>query len=247
MPGSRRGLQGRTAKPAAGSSHALADIEGQDRSAWVVPIERVVPDPNQPRRHFDEEALDALAQDVAKRGVRQALSVYRYEEGFRIIAGERRYRAALKAGLQNVPVRLVEPENILEEQLVENLQREDLNPVDEAEAIHTFKTANDLTLREVGERLGLSKSTVDRKLKIVTMPSPVKERLQLGEISFQEAEKTVHPNAEGDVTQAGETPVGVHTQGKAPWCLRRDHSLSTWKSGQGGPDQAAAEPDRAIK
>ena len=155
----------------------------------MVPIERVVPDPNQPRRHFDEEALDALAQDVAKRGVRQALSVYKHEESFRIIAGERRYRAALKAGLQNVPVRLVEPENILEEQLVENLQREDLNPVDEAEAIHTFKTANDLTLREVGERLGLSKSTVGRKLKVVTMPPPVKERLQLGEISFQEAEK----------------------------------------------------------
>ena len=210
MSGSKRGLQGRPTKPSAGSSHALADVEGQDRSAWVVPTVRVTPDPDQPRRHFDEEALDALAQDIAKRGVRQALSVYKHEDGFRIIAGERRYRAALKAGLQSIPVRLVEAENVLEEQLIENLQREDLNPVDEADAIHAFKTTNNLTVREVGERLSLSKSAVDRKLKIVAMPTPVRERLQLGEISFQEAERLTTQTPQKESAKRGR-PASVFT------------------------------------
>lgn len=191
MSGGKRGLQGKPVKAAAGASHALADVEGQDRSAWIVPVARVRPDPNQPRRVFDEEALAGLAQDIAKRGVRQPLTVYKHDEDFRIIAGERRYRAALQAGLKSVPVRLIEAENVFEEQLVENLQREDLNPVDEANAIYAFKSQHSLTVRETAERLGLSKSATDRKLRIVDMPEAVKEALQTGELTYSEAEKLI--------------------------------------------------------
>ena len=185
----KRGLQGKPNKRAAGEAHALAEKEGQDRSAWLVPVNRVEPDPGQPRRTFDDAALKSLATDLNRRGIRQPLVVSRHGDKYRIVAGERRYRAALEAGLDTVPVRLIEPEDVLEEQLIENLQREDLNPVDEADAIHVFRSERDLSVRETAERLGLSKSSVDRKLKIVDMTDSVRDKLRAGEISYHEAEQ----------------------------------------------------------
>ena len=191
MSGTKRGLQRKPEKPRAGSDHVLAAQEGQDRSAWVVPIERIEPDPDQPRRHFDEDKLAELAADIKARGVRNALTVFKRGETYQIIAGERRYRAALKAQLTDLPVRVVEPENVLEEQLIENLQREDLNAVDEAEAIDKLKTMHGLSVRAVAERLHLPKSTVDRKLSTLKLPPSVRERLRKNEISFAEAERLV--------------------------------------------------------
>ena len=169
----------------------LAAQEGQDRSAWIVPIERIEPDPDQPRRHFDEATLVDLAADLKTRGVRNPLTVFKKGETYQIIAGERRYRAALKAGLGDLPVRVVEPENVLEEQLIENIQRENLNPVDEAEAIDKLKSMHNLSIRAVAERLHLPKSNVDRKLSILKMPPNVRERLRKNEINFAEAERSV--------------------------------------------------------
>ena len=123
--------------------------------------------------------------------------MFKKGETYQIIAGERRYRAALEAELADLPVRVVEPENVLEEQLIENIQRENLNPVDEAEAIDKLKSTHNLSIRAVAERLHLPKSNVDRKLSILKMPLSVRERLRRNEISFAEAERSVDPPKPG--------------------------------------------------
>jgi ParB/RepB/Spo0J family partition protein len=203
---SKRGLQSVREKPRAGQDHVLAQREGQDFSAWIVPIERVIPDPTQPRRVFNDESLQELAADIKKRGIRTPLTVYRDGELFRLIAGERRYRAANLIGLTDVPIRVVEPENILEEQLIENLQREDLNPVDEAEAIHRLKETLKLSIRDLETRINKSRSSINRSLSVLAMPENIREALRSGEMTFAEAERlTKTPKTK--VRKAGRPPL----------------------------------------
>jgi ParB family transcriptional regulator, chromosome partitioning protein len=203
---SKRGLQSVREKPRAGQDHILAQREGQDFSAWLVPIERVIPDPSQPRRVFHDDSLQELAADIKKRGIRTPLTVYRDGELFRLIAGERRYRAAKLVGLADVPVRVVEPENVLEEQLIENLQREDLNPVDEAEAIHRLKETLNLSIRDLETRINKSRSSINRSLSVLTMPEHIREGLRSGEMTFAEAERlTKTPKAK--VRKVGRPPL----------------------------------------
>ena len=187
----KRGLQGLSQKPSAGLEHVFAKVEGLDQTAWIVPIERIVPDPTQPRKHFDDETLQDLVNDIKHRGLRSPLTVYKQGETFHIIAGERRYRASKLAGLTDVPVRVIETDNVLEEQLIENLQREDLNPVDEAMAIGRLRDGHHLSLRELASRLNKSKSKIERILKILEMPSSLQEKLRIGEISFHQAEQSL--------------------------------------------------------
>lgn len=190
----KRGLQGFSEKPKAGSQHVFAQTEGLDQTAWIVPIDRVFADPEQPRRHFNDEALQDLAADIKRRGIRSPLTVYRKGPDFHLVAGERRLRAAKLAGLSDVPIRLIEPENILEEQLIENLQREDLNPVDEAIAIGRLRDEAKLTYRQLAERLNKSKTMIEYSLKILEMPASVQEQLRKGEINRHQAElKTQTP------------------------------------------------------
>ena len=175
---------------------SLLRLEGIDQSAWIVPLERVIPDPSQPRRSFDQESLQDLANDIKLRGIRSPLTVSRKGSEFHLIAGERRYRAAKLAGLSDVPVRVIEPENVLEEQLIENLQREDLNPVDEAVAIGRLRDQYKLSMRDLASRLNKSKSTIERILKILEMSKETQDKLRTGEISFQQAEiRLVRPNS----------------------------------------------------
>jgi ParB family transcriptional regulator, chromosome partitioning protein len=205
---SKRGLQSVREKPRAGQDHVLAQREGQDFSAWLVPIERVVPDPTQPRRVFHDASLQELAADIKKRGIRTPLTVYRDGELFKLIAGERRYRAAKLAGLADVPIRVIESENILEEQLVENLQREDLNPVDEAEAIHRLKETLNVSIRELETRINKSRSSINRSLSVLAMPEKIRESLRSGELTFAEAERlTKAPKAR--IRKVGRPPLPV--------------------------------------
>jgi ParB family transcriptional regulator, chromosome partitioning protein len=210
---SKRGLQSVREKPRAGQDHVLAHREGQDVSAWLVPTERVLPDPTQPRRVFNEASLQELAADIKKRGLRTPLTVYREGEVFRLIAGERRHRAAKLAGLSDVPVRVIEAENILEEQLIENLQREDLNPVDEAEAILRLKESLGLSIRDLETRLNKSRTSITRSLSILTMPEAVREGLRAGELSFAEAEReTKPPQTKGKKAGRPSLPVQFKTR-----------------------------------
>src|SRR5690242_4178114 len=128
-------------------------------SEQLVPPEEIVPNPEQPRRHFDEEALQALADSIGRHGLLQPLVVRRAAGRYELIAGERRLRAAMRAGLARVPivVRDAPAEDRLELALIENLQRENLSPLEEAEAYRHLMDEYALTQEEIAARVGKSR------------------------------------------------------------------------------------------
>ena len=161
--------------------------EVPDRTALCVPLASLHLDPDQPRQTFDDASLQELAASLLEHGVLQPILVCRLGQGYRVVAGERRYRAATLAGLGEVPVRIVADHDVLELQLVENLQREDLNPYEEAVALARLKAEKDLSVRDLAARLHLSKSRVDRRLQILEMPDELQEGLKKGELGYTDA------------------------------------------------------------
>ena len=151
-----------------------------------VPLGKLVPNPNQPRKIFDEVALNELAASIRQHGIIQPVIVEESGDGsFLIIAGERRYRAAEKAGLREVPVvvRSFSPEKKLEIALIENVQREDLNPVEEAEAYKALMEHSSLSQEEVAEKVGKSRPAVANALRLLKLPEDILAALRSGELS----------------------------------------------------------------
>jgi len=148
-------------------------------------VDEIVPNPEQPRRHFDEEALEVLARSVARHGLLQPLLVRRVDGGYELIAGERRLRAAKRAGLTTVPAILRDgpPGERLELALIENLQRENLTPLEEAEAYQQLLERHGLTQEELATRVGKSRPAITNALRLLTLPDPVKAQLESGELS----------------------------------------------------------------
>ncbi len=160
-----------------------------NRGVNEVEIAKVKPNPNQPRKHFDEEALKELALSISNYGILQPLVVVANGEGYEIVAGERRYRSAIIAGLEKVPVivrELAEKER-REIALVENLQREDLNPIEEAEALYRLLNENKLTQEELAAALGKSRPAVANSLRLLTLCPFVQELVRDGELSVGHA------------------------------------------------------------
>ncbi len=151
-----------------------------------IPVAKISPSPDQPRKRFNDESLAELAESIKRHGVIQPLIVEDAGGGlFRIVAGERRWRAAALAGLADVPalVRELGRERRLEVALVENVQREDLNPVDEAEAYRQLMEVTNLTQDQVAERVGKSRSTVANVLRLLNLPQEAMESVRSGVIS----------------------------------------------------------------
>jgi ParB family transcriptional regulator, chromosome partitioning protein len=158
----------------------------EDAELRELPVELVQPNPNQPRRHFDEESLTALAGSLTDRGVLQPILVRPQPGGtYELIAGERRWRAAQLAGLATVPA-LVRPEDdaaSLELALIENMAREDLNPVEEARACSMLVEELGLTREDVGRRVGRSRVAVSNLMRLLDLPDEALELLESGELT----------------------------------------------------------------
>ncbi len=139
----------------------------------------------QPRKEFRDDKLDALAQSIREKGVLQPLVVRREANGFRIIAGERRWRASKLAGLKEVPVvvREASHDEAFMLALVENLQREDLNPIEEAEAYHHLVEEQGLSKEQVAKLVGRDRSTVTNTLRLLKLPEAIRKRLADGRLS----------------------------------------------------------------
>ncbi|HTD53226.1 MAG TPA: ParB/RepB/Spo0J family partition protein, partial [Thermoanaerobaculia bacterium] len=155
-------------------------------SAREVEIDRLLPSRFQPRRHFGEESLAELAASIREQGVVQPIVVVPRGEKFEIVAGERRWRAAAKAGLSRVPVVVREKRSdkeLLEIALVENLQREDLNPLEAAGAYARLKEEFHLTQEEVARRVGKDRATVANSLRLLKLPASVREKILRGDLS----------------------------------------------------------------
>ena len=171
-----------------GLSALLPGKDHVPRGAQVheVEIGELVPSRFQPRRHFGPEALAELAASIREQGVVQPVLVVPHGEKFEIVAGERRWRAAAQAGLTRIPVVVRErrsDKELLEIALVENLQREDLNALEAASAYARLKEEFHLTQEEVARRVGKDRATVANSLRLLKLPSAVRERIQSGEIS----------------------------------------------------------------
>ena len=149
-------------------------------------IERILPNSHQPRKNFDEDALNELANSIRAHGVIQPLVVRPLDDGFfQLIAGERRWRAAQRAGLSRVPVvvRNTGEHDALEIALIENLQREDLNPIEEAQAYERLIVEFGLTQEEVARRVGKNRATIANMLRLLKLPPEVQQWLRENQLS----------------------------------------------------------------
>src|SRR6266403_5007933 len=151
----------------------------------LVPVRDIVPNPDQPRRHFDEAALAALADSIRRHGLLQPLVVRRVAGHYELIAGERRLRAAVRAGLEKVPVivREADPGDRLELALIENVQRENLTALEEAEAYRHLGQEYGFTQEEIAARVGKSRPAITNSLRLLGLPDAVKALLESGELT----------------------------------------------------------------
>jgi ParB family chromosome partitioning protein len=158
--------------------------EGTAGRLLEVPVNAIQPNPRQPRTVFDEETLSALALSIQEVGVLQPIVVRRTGEGFELIAGERRLRAAKRAGLATIPVVVRESDDAesLREALIENIHREDLNPIELAEAFRELLEELGLKQETLAERLGMSRSHIANTIRLLQLPAEVQQQLAGGKI-----------------------------------------------------------------
>lgn len=151
----------------------------------LLPLQKVEPNPLQPRKQFDQEALEILAESIAQHGVIQPLTVRKSGDYYQIIAGERRWRAARLAGLTEVPVNVIEADDreVMELALVENLQREDLNPLEEAQGYDTLMREFGLTQEQAAQRVGKSRPAVANALRLLSLDEDLAALVREGKLS----------------------------------------------------------------
>lgn len=177
-----------TPSDAPAAADRLAGVT-RHRAAASIEVERLVPDPNQPRTEFDDDSIERLSRSLQERGQLQPIRV-RWDatmSKYVIIAGERRYRAAVRAGLKTVECVMIEKdqtqEEVLEDQLIENCLREDLQPIEQGRAFRTLMDRLGLSYRELAERLHLSHAAVHRTVSLLELPEAVQERVTAGALA----------------------------------------------------------------
>ena len=160
-------------------------VPEEDRGFFYCPIESISPSPHQSRRDFSDSELAELAQSIKEKGVIQPILVTKTRDGFQLIAGERRWRAAQKAGLDKIPawIRDVSPAEALEIGLIENIQRQDLNPIEEALAYQELVQRFKLTQEELSHRIGKNRSTIANFLRLLKLPNSIQRDLIDGRLS----------------------------------------------------------------
>ncbi len=165
-----------------------AEGEGK-RTFFTCGIEEIHPNPFQPRKTFGDEPLQELVQSIREKGILQPLVVRRRGDRYELIAGERRWRAAQKAGIKEVPilVRDVSESELLELSLIENIQRENLNPIEEADAYKGLIDQFHLTQEEISQKVGKDRATVANALRLLKLPPEIKQSVSEGKISVGHA------------------------------------------------------------
>jgi len=216
------------------SSKAVQNIE----------VSLIQPHPEQPRRHFDEGALQELAESIAKRGVIQPIIVRPHGGGFQIVAGERRWRAAQRAQLHRIPaiVRDFDEQETLEIALIENIQREDLNPIEEAEAYRKLIGDFQHTQDALGRIVGKSRSHIANLMRLLDLPASVQQQVMEQKISMGHARALIGvPDCEALARQVEEKGLSVRdTEQLVRRMKGSDNAAAPRRNG------AASEPDADI-
>ena len=202
----------------------------------TIPLREIEPDPDQPRKTFDDETLSELSASIAEHGLLQPIAVrHRAVGGYLIVAGERRWRACRMAGLTEVPaiVKDVTDEQAMELALVENLQREDLDPVEEAAGIRELMTRCGLTQEQAAQKLGKSRSALANTLRLLHLPEPVLALLKSGQLNIGHA-KVILSLPTADLQQQAAQLIADHQLN-----VRQAEALCKKLS---KPEQSAAAP-----
>jgi len=161
------------------------EIEGQEKIVYVQ-TDRIKPNPFQPRENFDAQSLEELTQSIKEKGVIQPILARRKGDYYELIAGERRLRAANLLGIKEIPVIVKDVDDCdsLELSLIENIQRQDLNPIEEARAYQYLVDKFQITQEKIGEILGKSRVSVTNTLRLLKLPQEIQEEIRLGRLSF---------------------------------------------------------------
>lgn len=202
-------------KPAA-QPQAETQADPAELANRTLPITAIRPNPNQPRKVFETEPLESLRDSIRKHGVLQPICVRTTDQGYEIVAGERRWRAARMAGLEAIPATVLgtqEEEQILELALVENLQREDLDPIEKARAFKSLQDRFGMTQEKVAEQMGMKRATVANHLRLLDLPSEAQDAVTQGLITMGHARALA---GIGDETQTLKTLAKV---------IREEHSV----------------------
>ena len=175
--------------------------EETEEAVFELPVVKIEPREDQPRRRFDEDALEELAESIRQHGLIQPITVRPEENGYyQIIAGERRWRAARLAGLETVPVHVltVDEQKAMEMALVENLQREDLNPIEEAQGYEMLQQTYGMTQEAVASSVGRSRPAIANAIRLLALSEPVRKLVENGELSAGHA-RTLLPLSDPDM------------------------------------------------
>ncbi|MBQ8739371.1 MAG: ParB/RepB/Spo0J family partition protein [Clostridia bacterium] len=185
-------------------NYTEAVVENKKDSAQTLKLSQIEPKSDQPRKYFDTEALEALADSIRAHGLIQPIAVRPMESGYyQIIAGERRYRASKLAGLSEIPVVIMDADDLKTAQisLIENIQREDLNPYEEAQAYATLMQDFDLTQDQLSQSIGKSRSAIANTLRLLDLPDDVLEMLKTGDISAGHARALLGLKDKGTIVE----------------------------------------------
>ena len=173
--------------PPAGSKYSPPPAKRQDSvDLQMVEVNRLTPNPKQPRTRFEPKALKSLGASLKRSGMMQPIVATPHGEGFEIVAGERRWRAAQEAGIDEVPVlvRALGPQEIAELALIENIQREELNPLERAQGFATLAESFGMTHEQIAEVVGLNRSTISNHLRLLDLDGPIQMLLRHGQLDM---------------------------------------------------------------
>lgn len=232
----------------------LSPLEQPSGGIQTLPLHKIEPNPLQPRKNFLPEELDALADSISVHGVIQPLTVRPVEGGrYQIIAGERRWRAARQAGLSQVPVVIMDADDkkSMELALIENLQRQDLNPVEEALGYQALMEQHGMTQELVAERVGKSRSAVANALRLLSLPESVLEQVADGTLSAGHAKAILSLKSKALCETAAQKIIALHLSVRQAETLCKNLAKETVKAAPDKPTgiqvDYVAECERILK
>ena len=212
MAGAKMGLGGGLSNLFGSDTSDLME-ESVDNGTKNLPLAKIEPNPDQPRKVFEQSSLDELAESIRQHGVITPITVRRADKDgyYQIIAGERRWRAARQAGLEDIPAMILEASEseVMELALIENLQRQDLNPIEEAEGYERPMKQFGLTQEQVAQRVVKSRSAVANALRLLALPDAVRSMVSEGELSGGHARAVLAVAEEGRRVDAAKQMVGL--------------------------------------
>jgi ParB family chromosome partitioning protein len=226
--------------PAAPAAQAYGD-----RNVFTAPLEKVVPQKGQPRQHFDPQKIEELAQSIREHGLVEPLVVRRMPGGgdkLELIAGERRWRALQKAGLREalVVVKDVSAKDAFELALIENVQREDLNPIELAEAFDRLVKEHGYTQEALAERLGKDRTTITNGLRLLKLPARVRAKVVGGELTEGHARALLGAGEASVIEELAERVLRGHLSVRATEALVRARTQAKKKDGKKGENGKSA-------